>query len=100
MRAPSCAKASAVARPIPVSAPVIKTTGVVISVLPKVHVHLPNSTFNLVSRHRIGYDRQGCFRTLFVNLRRRRPAQPDRPDNFSVHLDGKASAPRCHTSKI
>src|SRR5258705_3632120 len=33
MRAPSRAKASAVARPIPVSAPVIKTTGVVISVL-------------------------------------------------------------------
>src|SRR6266849_5518077 len=33
IRAPSCAKASAVARPIPVSAPVIKTTVVVISVL-------------------------------------------------------------------
>jgi hypothetical protein len=33
MRAPSRAKASAVARPIPVSAPVIKTTGLVISVL-------------------------------------------------------------------
>src|SRR6266403_622405 len=42
-RAPSFAKASAVARPIPESAPVIKTTGVVISVLLEVYVSLTSS---------------------------------------------------------
>jgi len=49
---------------------------------------------------RIGYDRQGSSRTIDVILHRGRPAQPDRTDNFSVHLDGKASAPRCYTRKI
>src|SRR3984957_21262575 len=34
-----------------------------------------------------------------VVLPRRRAAHPDRPDNFSVHLDGKPSAPRRHTLK-
>src|ERR1700730_8026791 len=46
-RAPSFAKASAVARPIPVSAPVIKTTGVVISVLLEIYVCLTNDSRHL-----------------------------------------------------
>ncbi len=41
----------------------------------------------LVSRHRLGYERQGCHRAIDVVLHRGRPAQPDRPDNFSVHLN-------------
>jgi hypothetical protein len=27
------------------------------------------------------------------------PLSPNRPDKFSVHLDGKPSSPRCHTCK-
>jgi hypothetical protein len=38
--------------------------------------------------HRIGYEREGCSRAIDVVLHRGRPAQPDRPDNFSVHLNG------------
>src|SRR5258708_15018863 len=53
----------------------------------------------LLSRHRVGYERQGCFRAIDVVLHRGRPAQPDRPDNFSVHLNGKPSTPRRHTRK-
>src|SRR5437879_7639738 len=51
MREPSLAKASAVARPIPVSAPVIKTTGVVILVLLEVYVTLTSSFATQSSRH-------------------------------------------------
>src|SRR5229473_5103885 len=50
-------------------------------------------------RHRIGYERQGCSRAIDVVLHRGCPAQPDRPDNFSVHLNGKAPTPRRHTRK-
>src|SRR5205807_5379863 len=45
---------------------------------------------------RIGYERQGCPRAIDVVLHCRRPAQPDRADNFSVHLNGKSSTPCCH----
>ena len=51
------------------------------------------------SRHRIGYERQGCSRAIDVVLHRGRPAHPDRPDNFSVHLNGEPSSPRRHTRK-
>src|ERR1700694_2353454 len=51
----------------------------------------------LFSRHRIGYEGQGCSRAIDVVLHSGRSAQPDRPDNFSVHLDGKPSTPRRHT---
>src|SRR6202040_2519391 len=54
---------------------------------------------NSAHRHRIGYERQGCFRAIDVVLHRGRTAQPDRPDNFSVHLNGKSSTPRRHTRK-
>src|SRR5438309_7479117 len=53
----------------------------------------------LVSRHRIGYERQGCARAIDVVLHGGRPAQPDRPDNFSVHLNGKPSTPSRHARK-
>src|SRR6266403_1722455 len=53
----------------------------------------------LVSRHRIGYERQGCARAIDVILHRGRPAQPDRPDNISVHLNGKPPTPRRYTRK-
>src|SRR5436853_7155063 len=53
----------------------------------------------LPSRHRIGYERQGCSRAIDVVLHRGRADQPDRPDNFSVHLNGKPSTPRRHTRK-
>src|ERR1700730_2008194 len=36
---------------------------------------------------------------MFVIRTRGRPAQPDRPDNFSVHLNGKPSTPRRDTRK-
>src|SRR2546426_227217 len=49
----------------------------------------------LVSRHRIGYERQGCARAIDVILHRGRPAQPDRPDNFSIHLNGKGCMYAC-----
>src|SRR3984885_6179110 len=45
----------------------------------------------LLSRHRTG--------SIDVVLHHGRPAQPDRPDNFSVHLNGKPSTPRRHTRK-
>src|SRR3984885_10106809 len=53
----------------------------------------------LLSRHSTGYERQGCFCAIDVVLHRGRPAQPDRPDNFSIHLNGKPSTPRRHTRK-
>src|SRR5258708_21047342 len=53
----------------------------------------------LLSRQRVGYERQRRFRAIDVVLHRGRPAQADRPDNFSVHLDGKPSTPRRHTRK-
>ena len=49
--------------------------------------------------HRIGYEREGCSRAIDVVLHRGRPAQPDRPDNFAVHLNGKPPTPRRHTRK-
>src|SRR4030081_523493 len=54
---------------------------------------------NSAHRHRIGYERQGCFRAIDVVLHRGRPAYSDGPDNFSVHLNGKPSTPRRHTGK-
>jgi len=54
---------------------------------------------SLLSRHRIGQERQGCSRAIDVVLYRGRPAQSDRPDNFSVHLNGKPSTPRRHARK-
>src|SRR5258708_12572002 len=51
------------------------------------------------SPHRIGYERESCFRAVDVVLHCGRTAQPDRPDNFSVHLNGKPSTPRRHTRK-
>ena len=55
--------------------------------------------YESVNRPRVGHERQGCSRTIDVVLHRGRPAQPDRPDHFSVHLNGKPSTPRCHTRK-
>src|ERR1700681_3604997 len=52
---------------------------------------------SLLSRHRVGYERQGCSRAIDVVLHCGCPAEPDRPDNFAVHLDGKPSAIRRHT---
>src|SRR6202166_1029324 len=51
------------------------------------------------SRRRIGYERKSCFRAVDVVLHRGRSAHPDRPDNFSVHLNWKPSTPRRHTRK-
>src|SRR6266404_366084 len=49
----------------------------------------------LFSRRRcIRYERQGCSRAIDIVLHRGRSAHPDRPDNFSVHLDRKPAAPR------
>jgi hypothetical protein len=53
----------------------------------------------LLSRHGIGHERQRRSRAVNVILHRGRPAHPDRPDNFSVHLNGKPSTPRRHTRK-
>ena len=43
--------------------------------------------------------RHGLLQKYVEILHRGRPAQPDRPDNFSVHLNGKPSTPRLHTCK-
>src|SRR5258706_11253123 len=52
----------------------------------------------LFSRRRcIRYERQGCSRAIDIVLHSGRPAYPDCPDSFSVHLDGKPAAPRRHT---
>jgi hypothetical protein len=48
----------------------------------------------LVSRHRIEDERQGCHRAIDIVLHCGRSAHFDRPDNFSVHLDGKPAATR------
>ena len=53
----------------------------------------------LLSRHRTGYERQGCSRAIDVVLHRGRPAHPDRPDDFTVHLNGKPSPVRRYTRK-
>src|ERR1700680_808541 len=53
----------------------------------------------LLTRRRIGDERQSRSRTIDVILHRGRPAQPDRPDNFSVHLNRKPPTPRRHTRK-
>src|SRR5207253_6916881 len=53
-----------------------------------------HSPYKLASRDRICYNRQGCSRAVDVVLHRGCPAQTDRPDNFSVHLNGKPSSPR------
>src|SRR5438132_12312449 len=49
--------------------------------------------------HRTGYEREGGSRAIDGVLHRGRPAQPDRPDNFSVHLNGAPPTPRRHTCK-
>src|SRR5271169_1388635 len=54
---------------------------------------------SLLIRYRIGYERQGCSRAIDVVLHRGRPAQADRADYLSVHLDWKPSSPRRHTRK-
>src|SRR2546421_11545291 len=54
---------------------------------------------NSVHEQCIGYERQGCSRAVDVVLYRGRSAQPDRPDDLSVHLDGTPSSPRRHTRK-
>src|ERR1700732_1563609 len=51
----------------------------------------------LLSRHCIGYDGQSRSRAVDVVLHRGRSAQADRPDNLSVHLDGKPATPRRYT---
>src|SRR6202048_2539478 len=51
----------------------------------------------LPSWHCIGYDSQSRSRAVDVVLHGGRPAHPDRPDNFSVHLDGKPATPRRYT---
>src|ERR1700687_3119012 len=53
----------------------------------------------LLSRRHIGYESEGCSRTIDVVLHGGGSAYPDRPDNFSVHLNGKPPTPRRHTGK-
>src|SRR5438477_6574533 len=55
-----------------------------------------DSAFRSVSGHRIGYERQGCFRAIDVVLHRGCPTHPDRPDDFAVHLDGEPPSVRRH----
>src|SRR5260370_38441101 len=52
---------------------------------------------SLLSRHRIGHERQGCFRAIDVVLHHGGPAHSDRPHNFSVDLDRKPSSIRSNT---
>src|ERR1700738_2484267 len=52
-----------------------------------------------LSRRRIGYEGYGSSCAIDVVLPLGRPAHPDRPDNFSVYLDGNPSTPRRHTRK-
>src|SRR3979490_2335263 len=47
----------------------------------------------LLSGYHVEYERQGCSRAIDVVLHRGRPAHSDRPDNFSVALDGHSSTP-------
>src|SRR3979490_2188422 len=54
---------------------------------------------SLVSSRRVGHERQGCSRAIDIVLHFWRPAHPDRPDNLSVHLDGKPATPRRYTRK-
>src|ERR1700732_4297877 len=54
---------------------------------------------SLLSRHGVGHELKGCSRAIDVVLHCGCPADPDRPDNFAVHLDGKPSAIRRHTRK-
>src|ERR1017187_6980356 len=43
--------------------------------------------------------KSGQCRAIDVVLHHGRPAHPDRPDNLSVHLNGKPATPRRHTRK-
>src|SRR5271166_1885637 len=52
-----------------------------------------------LNRHRIAYEREGGSRAIDVVLHRGRPADPNCPDNFSVHFDRKPASPRCHARK-
>src|SRR6266481_5479099 len=54
---------------------------------------------SLLSRYRSRYELQGCFRAIDVVLHRGSATWPDRPDNFSVHPNGKPSTPCRHTRK-
>src|SRR6266436_2984961 len=53
----------------------------------------------LLSRPRIGYKSERCSRAIDVVLHGGGSVYPDRPDNFSVHLNGKPPTPRRHTGK-
>src|SRR6202171_4828950 len=53
----------------------------------------------LLSRHRIGHESEGCPRASDVVLHGGGSAYPDRPENFSVHLNGNPPTPRRHTGK-
>src|SRR5258708_38615686 len=83
--APSLTKSFAAAKPIPEVPPVITAT-------------FPCNLSIVVTPveswcGRLGYERQGCLRAIDVVLHRGRSTHPDRPDNFSVHFDGKPSSP-------
>src|SRR5690242_4275324 len=77
---------------MPVRPPVIKTTWLFIEFL----LDWLTSSLN---RRRIGYERQGCSRAIDVILHCGRPADPDCPDKFAVHLYRKPSTPRRHPRK-
>src|SRR5204863_7869593 len=47
-----------------------------------------HAAYKSVSRHRIGYERQGCSRAIDVVLHRGRPAYPDRPTTSPFSLTG------------
>src|ERR1700681_2303126 len=49
--------------------------------------------------NRIRYERECRFRAINVILHSGCAAETDRPDNFSIHLDGKPATPRGHTRK-
>src|SRR6266436_6611685 len=59
----------------------------------------PTRITSSAHRQRVRYERQRCCRTIDVVLHRGRPAQPDRPDNFSVDLNRKSPSPRRHPRK-
>src|SRR5580700_10315450 len=46
--------------------------------------------------NRIRYEREGRFRAINVIVHRGCAAGTDRSDNFSIHFDGKSTAPRRH----
>src|SRR6266852_179381 len=69
------------------------------AVTPRLARFIRSFAYKLASRDRICYNRQGCSRAVDVVLHRGRPAHSDRPDNFSVHLNGKPSSVRRYTRK-